>query len=381
MFLHLIGNDPKFPKAIRDRFEAAMPNRHVFVIVKTHAQQPENGGEGFIYVSTPEQLKNVVTFRLDWEAIIINGMLSRLASFWQVLPQQLPVAYYLWGVEAYNAVLNKPDALYEPETAKHVLSLKARLRFYASYYFGALRRLRKECRFIAQKLDVALFSLEAEIQHFVEHGLLPEHIQYVNGRVGHGLDFSAEIFALEQVGDSILVGNSGDPSNNHLDAFLWLSRQRFSTGRRVVVPLSYGGNEEYRKVVLNKGRQLFGELFYPVLDFMPLEDYNELIKSCGIVIMNHLRQQGFGNIVTALAMGATVYLQPRTTVSAGLKNLGFTIREIGASRSQSELQESPFINEAERARNVHLCHKHFSKEASLEKTRCLIEALRNRIVC
>tara|TARA_B110000208_G_scaffold181337_1_gene231966 strand:+ start:507 stop:1646 length:1140 start_codon:yes stop_codon:yes gene_type:complete len=376
MILHLIGNDPKFPKLIKQKFEAADPGQHVYVIVKATPKQPENGGDDFIYVSAPQELARIVESRSDWEAIIINGMLARLAAFCNVLPLSLPIAYYLWGGEAYGAIMYRPDALYATETARAVLTLSKRVKFFASSLFGAMRRLRKECHYVAQKIDYALFPLEEEIKFFVEQGLLPKEVQYVKGRVGSGLDMSTEIFQEDQCGEGILVGNSADPSNNHLDAFRWLHQQPFTSGRRVVVPLNYGGNEKYKQVVLAAGKEYFGELFYPILDFMQYNAYISLLKSCDVVVMNHLRQQGLGNIFMALAFGTTVYLQSSTTVSKELSKQGFAFMEISVHSVICGDGNSGLIDQCQRRENMDLCRTLFRAGMSINETREILEKLR-----
>ena len=42
---------------------------------------------------------------------------------------------------------------------------------------------------------------------------------------------------------------------------------------------------------------------------MAIEDYNRQIASCGVVVMNHVRQQAVGNISAALYKGARVFLR------------------------------------------------------------------------
>lgn len=371
MILHLIGNDPKFPILIRERFEAAKPSIHVYVIVKTNPNQPENAGEGFQYVATPSELASIVESRTDWQAIIINGMLSRLVSFCDVFPVGCPVAYYIWGGEAYRGILHHPCQQYLPKTLDALFSPAKKIKFFISSLCGAQAKLRRECHAVAQHIDIAIFSLEEEVDHFVYHGLLPESVQFVQGRVGQPLNFDAKRGAGQMSpGDDILVGNSADPSNNHLDVFEWLSQGSRSEGQRIVVPLSYGGSEAYIEAVINSGKVLFGQCFHPILNFMPYERYLDIIGSCGFLVMGHLRQQGYGNILMALSTGVTVYLQPSTTVFKGLKRQGAIVKEIGVNSQRLEK-----ISEIERMQNIDVCHEHYGYKQSVELTSVLLEKL------
>ena len=60
--------------------------------------------------------------------------------------------------------------------------------------------------------------------------------------------------------------------------------------------------------ILSKGYELLGNAFVPLIDFVPLAQYNSIVASCNIVIMGHIRQQALGNICAALYKGAKIFL-------------------------------------------------------------------------
>lgn len=135
----------------------------------------------------------------------------------------------------------------------------------------------------------------------------------------------------------IMVGNSADPSNNHIEAFHQLSelKNKFNC---LVVPLSYG-DIEYALSVKQTGMALFGQKFYGVLEFIPLEEYKRMLTSVDIAIFSHRRQQGMGNIISLLGMGKTVYINSETTTWIYLRSIGvkvFDSMSIGLSELNSE---------------------------------------------
>ncbi len=90
------------------------------------------------------------------------------------------------------------------------------------------------------------------------------------------------------------------------------------------MPLSYGGSEAYIQSIIQIGYKLFEDKFHPIEDFIPLAKYQELLNKCGIVWMNHIRQQGAGNIFAAIYMGKKIILNPqsnlyKTLISWGVK--------------------------------------------------------------
>ena len=112
----------------------------------------------------------------------------------------------------------------------------------------------------------------------------------------------------------IQVGNSADPSNNHIEVMEWLARYS-AKDIEVRVPLSYGfdGVESYRDAVMHRGRELFGEKFRPMTQMMNADAYNRHLAEVDVMVFNHRRPQGFGNMLISTYLGAKVYM--RTHVS------------------------------------------------------------------
>ena len=110
---------------------------------------------------------------------------------------------------------------------------------------------------------------------------------------------------------NIQVGNSADPSNNHIEA-LEKIRPYKDKNICIFVPLSYG-DQEHAKQVIKQGKEWFGEKFIPLIDFMPFDEYLHFLGSIDIAIFNHKRQQAMGNTITLLGLGKTVFIRSDTT--------------------------------------------------------------------
>jgi hypothetical protein len=95
----------------------------------------------------------------------------------------------------------------------------------------------------------------------------------------------------------------------------------------LIVPLSYG-EPVLSKQLIYKGQSLLKDNFYPILDFMPLSAFTKLMQTCNVVIMNHYGQQAFGNTISAVYLGAKVFLNKENSAYLYLKGLGCHIYEI-----------------------------------------------------
>lgn len=125
---------------------------------------------------------------------------------------------------------------------------------------------------------------------------------------------------------NILIGNSADPSNNHLEIFSKI-RGYASEDIKIYCPLSYG-NQDYAQKILKYGFSLFGEKFIPLESLLPYDQYFELLAKVDIGMFNHSRQQGMGNMVSLLGFGKKVYLQSRVSTWEFFQNHGVKVFDI-----------------------------------------------------
>lgn len=149
------------------------------------------------------------------------------------------------------------------------------------------------------------------------------------------------VYLHPNTGINILLGNSADPANNHIDALDKLKRYA-NENIRIYTPLSYGV-QEYAKKVMDVGMEYFGEKFIPLNEFMEIEEYWELLSRMNIAVFNHKIQQAMGNTITLLGMGKTIYMRSEVTQYYFLKELGLHVKdisELGLEMIDDEKSES-----------------------------------------
>ncbi len=153
---------------------------------------------------------------------------------------------------------------------------------------------------------------------------------------------------------AIQVGHSATPNNKHMEIFKKLEKYK---NEEIVVysPLSYG-EKDYAEEVSLLGKEIFGEKFKPILDFMPFEKYIEFLSDIDIAIFNHNRQQGMGNIITLLGMGKKVYMRSDITSWEMFGEIGVKVFDV-----EDEIDLKP-IDEKTRVNNIETIKSYFSKE-------------------
>ena len=106
---------------------------------------------------------------------------------------------------------------------------------------------------------------------------------------------------------NIQVGNSADPTNNHIAVFQILLKHK-SKDIKIYAPLAYG-DKNYANTVILKGKELFGNKFIPITKFIPINSYLDFLGDIDIAIFAHKRQQAMGNIITLLGLGKKIYIR------------------------------------------------------------------------
>lgn len=161
---------------------------------------------------------------------------------------------------------------------------------------------------------------------------------------------------------NIQIGNSADPSNNHieiLDKMLPFKDKNI----RIYAPLSYG-DKAHAKQVISIGKELFGDKFIALTDFMPFEQYLKFLGSIDIAIFNHKRQQAMGNTITLLGLGKTVFIRSDTTQWQLFKDKNIEV----LNTLNFELN---YIKDLEK--NIKNTADYFSKETLIEQYKLLFK--------
>lgn len=250
-------------------------------------------------------------------------------------PARVRVVWSGWGGDYHELLDRTGSALLGAETHAMVAAMRAGA--------GGLRslpaRFRRRAGAVRAKLVTEPLLHRAAARADFFSAPIPEDFDLLRAALGDsmGAEYAQLNYgSLEHTfapggaairGDSILVGNSASPSNNHADVFALLATLPLGS-RRIIVPLSYG-DAAYRDAVIARGRELFGERFVPIVDFLALEQYNALIAECSVAIMGHRRQQGLGNIGTMMLLGARVFVDPASTVYRHFRSRGAVVNSLG----------------------------------------------------
>lgn len=142
---------------------------------------------------------------------------------------------------------------------------------------------------------------------------------------------------------NILLGHSAAEYSNHEKGFEILNEYK-NKDIRIYSPMSYG-IDEYRKKVISKGKEIFGDKFIPITEFMELDEYIKFIEKIDIAILPLKRMAATTTIKYLDAFGKKIYMTK--DMAEHYKSLNIEINDI------AKLDDASFVKCANRLDDIY----------------------------
>lgn len=347
-----IGPDSQFIQFLSGVFEAAAPGASRYLITSASSTEklrfPVHTDSVSILARGVKGAMTIPMHVRSCDMIIAHGMGPYGIAAFLSSPRKAVRVWSGWGYDYYGDE-------HSPDTGLMSLATRALIAngAFAGPRPSKIKSLANQMVAYAQKCAAnktdyfsAPIPLDLDVFKRRFNRFSGEYAQLNYGNV-------SETFAQGEViggGSNILVGNSASPTNNHIDVFHMLAKHDLGS-RKVIVPLSYG-DPVYRENLMARGKEILGESFVPLVDFLPFNKYRSIVASCNVVVMNHLRQQALGNIGAALYQGAHVYLDTVNPVYGFFKENGACVHAMQDLESNSLPLMGSSIDEVTKNRAV-----------------------------
>jgi len=382
MILHIFP-DEKFIDMAIDNFERVYPGRHKYLVGIDNKYVEikhikKNIDKVLIAAYGSSEFYYLMGNLLEYEAVVLHYLDKPKSEIIKNSPEGVNFVWNSWGGDIYNGLSSCRYKLYGRTTKR--LFLKSISKNIFEYYlrisipFELIRIVRaevslKKIRMAVCKINYFSTVLPPEKQFIYKHF----HIRgrYIDYNYASKDFFNMEIYnkinSNVKVSKNILLGNSAAPTNNHIEVINLLST--FNIGEnKVYVPLSYGANENYISEINKHGTELLGQNYFPLNTMLPIKEYYDLISSCTVCIMNHYRQNGMGNVIFMLWLGAKVFLSERNPAYIYFIELGVIVfsieKELTNSSNLYIFDELPnFIKSS----NKSILEKQFGYELILKR--------------
>ena len=367
--LHILA-DEKFSDYAVEQFESLnIPSDFALIVtmgeeglVRHRDKMPVMRRGDAVYVKMLESLS-------DYSAIILHGM------FWLYdyeiltrIPSTTKVAWVNWGGEiygrkdVYNDFISTRSRILESlhDWKKYIIKPKIPNPHY---------ELPLE---IFRRVDYCLTD-EREEYEYARNYLQKPDLQYLMYNYYTLEDMIGSLIDERCKGNNIFMGNCAHNECNYWDAIPKVARLK-EKGQKVIVPLSYGA-PWVKNWVMRLGKLCFRKDFMPLMDFLPREQYNELICNCSTMIMPHYVPRAQGNIITALWLGMRVYLSEHNMTYHYFKRLGCTVYSIEKDLKRSNKECFKPMADEELEHNRKILYATYSRESTMKAVQHIAETL------
>ena len=377
MVLHLVPDEKVVPRTI-NLFEKYNPGGNIFVVFSNGSKKLKFVQESeSVFLDSSKAAKQLKAESID--VVIFHFLNNAKLRFFYKHKLHDKITYWIvWGGDLYRVLYARGKyKIYSDENS----FLKIPTDYSQNLIYKRLKWNKPFARFCTK----TIMSVVAWYTEKYQHRFFHNYLDYVyNTRRGielikdgqrfkrfkGNLDFC--YYPIEDTlgdlagkwceGNNIMIGNSANASNNHEYVLKYL--QKLDTSNySITVPLSYGGNDEYISIIKEKYNKLPNAKC--LMDFLPIEKYNEVLLSSTIGIYGQFRGEAWGNILTSLYLGSKIYLSKYNPMYTNCQDLGFWVFELEEIGNTFNL---PFTQE-EKDHNRKVALEKFSREKNAEYIR------------
>ena len=368
MILHFFSDDVFSDYVIEQFAEPEMCSEFVLMSSSKNTTYINRAkGIKIVNPNNKELMSNLVNSLGFYSAIVLHGLFYPWCeTILRGVPDYVKVAWVFWGGEIYGR--KDMGGVFLSNRSKCLL------------LFHQLSRMLKNkkpsehfelSRVLFQRIDYCLTDIHEDFEFVKAYcGFGAKELWYNY----YSIDETLGDLRYQSVdGNNILIGNSCTLECNHIDGFKAVNKFA-GKNAQIIIPLSYG-ELWLRRYLLRIGRCMFGKRFRPLVDFVPRDEYNKIIKSCAVVIMPHYRPQAYGNILVALWLGSQVYMSEKSLLYVFLKRKGVTVFSIESDlRRSKRYLVSPLPVEV-RDENRRVIASLYEKSVMKNKIRKIVEIL------
>ncbi|MEE9379538.1 MAG: TDP-N-acetylfucosamine:lipid II N-acetylfucosaminyltransferase [Candidatus Lokiarchaeia archaeon] len=256
------------------------------------------------YLTIRKLMKQAEYFFIHYLTEEIFGLLFRFNG-------KAKIIWVIWGADLYKYI---PIQLYDQFTLELVNKLDGKIKSTLNkFYFFFKYEIRKS---VIKKIDYVISPHKGDVRllkkffktkaEWYSQTIYPNPVDFE--KFDKEVDSIDEKFNFKKKDVKLLLlGNSGFPTNNHLDIMIRLSKMK-KQDFEIICPLSYGF-PTYIKKIIEKGKRFFGDRFIPLLDFLNSDIYFNILKQIDLAIMYHNRQQGMGNVQILVYLGKPICMK------------------------------------------------------------------------
>ena len=297
----------------------------------------------------PEQIMDFVKEK-QYDVIFLHSLYSCPLDLIAKFPTTIKVCWFGWGYDMYS------------EDDSQIITMplyKSHTKYALGHHWRAMKRCIQKWLHIPSNEDNSGILYRKAVQRIdFFSGVLPveyelaQRCSFFKAKPVEYHYYGVLPYQFATInGNNIIIGNSADPLNNHLDLIEYIEKLQLD-GRRVYMPLSYAGFPAYIKKVKKAFEDKIGENFIPLESFLNSADYFDIMNSCSVGIFFHERQQAIGNINQILRNGGKVFLSETSVAYQYLSSIGARVFSVQKDLCDTEINKPLSVSEKETNRRL-----------------------------
>lgn len=364
--------DDKFIKGMISLFEADKTEDNDYVVFSNNNALKYVDNKDVTIVSPNHFLKVC----LNYDVVFIHFLKQFYYDLIPLIPQRIKVVWFGWGADMYDGDNALVKSMYWGTlTGKYIQKNKRSLIKTIGRRIKFILKIKRNREKTLKRIDYysGVFPYEYDLIKKTYDGFGAKPLDFYYGSTSFFIPEKPTEERESLIRNNVIIGNSAAYTNNHLDALIALKNSGWiPNGGKVIVPLSYGGDKKYINEIVKLGQELFEDVFEPLIDFLPLATYQEIVSSCKAAIFFHKRQQASDNVFMQLMNGARVFMSKDNPMFEYLRSQGYIVFSL---ENDAGLINIPMSNE-EIFANRKLLSDNYSSSRLVQRVRVINQMLR-----
>lgn len=316
MNFHLVRDNPVYIDLFIEKADKISKVENVFICIGHSNKKLNRIKSDNIKIFTLKKALAIFNEQ-NFNKLFIHYLDNNAIKFISKIDKTTPIYWFLWGSDAYkHPELHKN--IYLPKTREILKKLPYGKFNIKNPVLQSLKNFLFRIKFsnAIKRIDYCCIQVEEDYQMIKD--LYPsiklKHKYFAYKGANLLKESSINRIDLKNSKHlNLIVGNSANPSNNHLDVLNILSAYKESIAS-IICPLSYSGPKEYIKEVQNFGKSNFGDKFKGLTEFLPLEEYQDLMETIDVGVFYHSRQQAYSNTLLMLHQNKKILMNPSSNL-------------------------------------------------------------------
>lgn len=368
MILHLTCDD-QFARYVDKQFMGGNTSSRLVVCDFKKSPELAKHAPHMVYIQVGSKAYYALKQSLGiYDGIIFHGLFGSWATdLLDAVPADVNIGWVIWDAEIFSRQ-EIEVSFYKPLTK----CLWRQKKLYAYLRHGFKH---KHAYFVPvdkfKKIKYCLCDMPQEAAFASQYLKMPlEWVPYNYYSVN---DTIRDLRDKRAAGPNIFLGNSCTYNNNHIDA-LWKLRSLISKEQKVITPLSYG-EIGLKKHIIRAGKFLLGKSFEPLIDYLPLDEYNAKMMSCSTMIQYLGAPGAQGNIVTGLWLGMRVFLNKQSIMYEFFKSLGTYVYSVEDDLNMDNPNLFQSMSDEETAHNRKVIEDYYGEKITKERVAKIVSVL------